>query len=273
MSKTSKNIMNVAFYLAVFLTLQIIIELIGAFIYGQMNDLSITQVVMRTASGMYSELTVLTNIISSLLTIILFTMARWSPVSKNYLASKPWGVFTWTFLLTIGTVLPLEWIYEQMQINIPEYTEALFEGIMKEPWGYFAIGIMAPLAEEVVFRGAILRTLLNVFSQRQHWIAITVSAIIFGAIHMNLAQGIHGFLMGLLLGWMYYRTHSIIPGVIMHWVNNSISFIMFNLMPELNDGKLIDLFHGDDRMMYMGLGFSMCIFLPSLFQLAIRMRR
>ena len=38
---------------------------------------------------------------------------------------------------------------------------------------------------------------------------------------------------------------------------------MFNLLPEMNDGKLIDLFHGDDRMMYGGLFFSLCIFVPS----------
>ena len=39
----------------------------------------------------------------------------------------------------------------------------------------------------------------------------------------------------------------------------------------MNDGKLIDLFHGDDRMMYGGLFFSLCIFVPSLLQLMRRM--
>ena len=41
----------------------------------------------------------------------------------------------------------------------------------------------------------------------------------------------------------------------------------------MNDGKLIDLFHGNDRMMYGGLFFSLCIFLPALFQLGMRMKR
>ena len=43
-------------------------------------------------------------------------------------------------------------------------------------------------------------------------------------------------------------------------------------MPQMADGKLIDLFHGDAKIMYMGLAFSLCIFLPSLFQLWQRMR-
>lgn len=48
---------------------------------------------------------------------------------------------------------------------------------------------------------------------------------------------------------------------------------MFNLMPQMGDGKLIDIIHGNDRMMWMGLGFSVCILLPSLFQLHLRMKK
>ena len=125
----------------------------------------------------------------------------------------------------------------------------------------------------MVFRGAILRALLNLTGNRRHWVAIVCSALIFGLVHMNLAQGLHAFLIGLLLGWFYYRTGSILPGIALHWVNNSVAYLMFNLMPELADGKLIDLFHGSDRTMYLGLAFSLCVALPSMFQLALRMRR
>lgn len=85
-----------------------------------------------------------------------------------------------------------------------------------------------------------------------------------------MAQGVHAFLIGLLLGWMYYRTGSIVLGIVLHWVNNSVAYVMFNLMPEVSDGKLIDLFRGDERTMYMALLFSMLIFLPSLFQVVVR---
>ena len=88
-----------------------------------------------------------------------------------------------------------------------------------------------------------------------------------------MAQGIHAFVIGLLLGWLYYRTGSIVPGIVLHWVNNTVAFVMFNVMPELSDGKLIDLFHGNNRMMVYALMFSLCILLPSLFQLAMRTRK
>ena len=142
---------------------------------------------------------------------------------------------------------------------------------MRTSWGYLALGIMAPIAEEAVFRGAVLRTLLDIFGSRAHWAAIVFSALVFGAIHLNLAQGTHAFLVGLLLGWMYYRTGSILPGVLFHWVNNTVAYLMFNFMPQMNDGKLIDLFHGSERMMYGGLFFSLCILVPSILQLGKRM--
>jgi membrane protease YdiL (CAAX protease family) len=71
---------------------------------------------------------------------------------------------------------------------------------------------------------------------------------------------------------MYYRTRSVFPGIVLHWINNTVAYVMFNIQPQLADGQLIDLFHGDRSMLYMAIGFSLCIFLPSLYQLAIRMK-
>lgn len=144
---------------------------------------------------------------------------------------------------------------------------------MREPLGYIAVGIVAPIAEEMVFRGAVLRVLLQLAGDKRHWIAIGISALLFALVHGNVAQGVHATIAGLMLGWLYYRTNSIVPGIVMHWVNNSVAYVMYNLMPEMNDGKIIDLFRGDDMMVYMALGFSLMIFLPSLFQLASRMKR
>ena len=143
---------------------------------------------------------------------------------------------------------------------------------MKEPWGYVAVGILAPLAEEVVFRGAILRTLLGIMSKKNHWVAIIISAALFGLAHFNEAQFINALLMGLLLGWMYYRTGSLVPGILLHWINNTMAYVLTNIMPQ-SDGKLIDLFHGDEKTVYYAVGFSLCIMIPSFIQMIIRLKR
>ena len=162
---------------------------------------------------------------------------------------------------------------EQIQYTMPKAMEHLFEDIMREPLGYVAIGIVSAVAEEVVFRGAVLRRLLDMSDERWHWAAIIASALIFGGVHGNVPQFIHAALMGLILGWMYYRTRSIIPGIVFHCVNNTVAYVMFNLLPQMNDGKLIDLFHGNERLMWMGLLCSMLIFLPALLQLNLRLKR
>lgn len=272
MNKITKSFLDAVWYLVAFVLIQVVVQFAAAFIWASVKGQALDVVLLGMANGVYGGLMVTTTAISSLLTILLFTLLRWTPVSRNWLASRPWLVIVWVVLLTFGTILPAEWIYEQLQLAMPEQTVALFQSIMREPWGYLVVGMLVPVAEELVFRGAVLRVLLNVFARRSHWIAIAISAVVFGIIHMNLAQGLHATLIGLLLGWMYYRTRSVFPGIVLHWINNTVAYVMFNLQPQLADGQLIDLFHGDRSMLYMAIGFSLCIFLPSLYQLAIRMK-
>lgn len=273
MNRPLKNFLDVLLCIAIFAVVQIFIQLAVAGIYSLVKEVDFTTVSDGLTAGKYSDLIVISSVLSSLVTLLVFTFGKFAVISRNYLASHPWGTLAWVALLSVGLILPAEWVYERLQITMPESTEAMFEGIMREPLGYMAIGIFAPVVEEIVFRGAILRILLSLFSRSWHWVAIIFSALIFGAIHLNLAQGLHAFVIGLLLGWMYYRTSSVVPGILLHWINNTVAYLMFHLMPQFGDGKLIDFFHGDESLMYKGLGCSLLIILPSLFQIARRMKR
>ncbi len=272
MNKVTKIVLDVVFYVIVFLVVQLIVQFAGAGIYSAVTDTSFQLIMTGMVTGDFSGLLIMLNFISSILTLLIFVLAKWTPLERGYLASKPWGTLSWVVLFTLGSIMPLEWLYEQMEIVMPEHYEKLFEGIMAKPYGYLAIGILAPLVEEMVFRGAVLRRLLDVLNGKKHWIAIILSAALFGLVHGNLAQGIHAFILGCVLGWMYYRTKSIVPGVVLHWVNNTVAYVMFYVMPQAADGKLIDLFHGNNHTMMMALGFSLCILLPSLYQLSWRLR-
>jgi len=273
MNRPLKNFLDVLLCIAIFAVVQIFIQLAVAGIYSFVKEVDFTTVSDGLTAGKYSDLIVISSVLSSLITLLVFTFGKFAVISRNYLASHPWGTLAWVALLSLGLILPAEWVYERLQITMPESTEAMFEGIMREPLGYMAIGIFAPMVEEIVFRGAILRILLGLFSRSWHWVAIIFSALIFGAIHLNLAQGLHAFVIGLLLGWMYYRTSSVVPGILLHWINNTVAYLMFHLMPQFGDGKLIDFFHGDESLMYKGLGCSLLIILPSLFQIARRMKQ
>lgn len=276
MNKTLHTTVDVISYITVFFLIQTVLALAIGMIgmwHDGMGWAAAWQAILKGNLHMSAKMTVAYMALSSLLTLLVFARLRWSPVSRVWLASHPWATLAWVFMLALGTILPSEWTVEKFQLTMPDSTTQLFESIMKEPTGYLAIGILGPVAEEMVFRGAVLRSLLKLFPTKAHWWPILISAVLFGAVHMNMAQFVHALPIGLLLGWMYYRTGSIIPGLLFHWVNNTVAYVMFNLMPQMGDGKLIDIFHGNDRMMWMGLVFSVCILLPSLFQLHLRMKK
>lgn len=218
---------------------------------------------VMNATGM-----IITMALFSIITMAVFLMAKWSVVSRHWVRTRPWFVLFWCVVAALGALVPSVWLQEHMP-ELPNLVEGEFDMIMKDRMGYFVVGLLAPLAEEMVFRGAILRSLLRWKSNP--WVGIVISAILFAMIHMNPAQMPHAFLIGLLLGWMYWRTDSIVPGVVYHWVNNTVAYILYNIYPN-PDLTLLDLF-GSDQKVWMALGFSLLIFLPSLFQLNQRLSK
>ena len=101
--------------------------------------------------------------------------------------------------------------------------------------------IMAPLVEEAIFRGAIERRLLE--KNWNPWIAIVISAIFFAIPHGKIYIFFSFF--GILVGWLYYRTGCVWPGIVAHVINNSIAAVMaIGLLisgDELVDDQLLPL--------------------------------
>lgn len=267
-----RGLTDVVLYLIIFIVVQIIMMYVGAGIWAGIKGEGYQATLQAASTGGNAILTALVSVFSSIITLVIFLKTKWTPLTRGYLLSKPWGTLLWVALFSLGTIIPLSFLYEQLGIEMDENTQQIITSMMKEPWGYVAVGILAPLAEEVVFRGAILRTLLGIMSKKNHWVAIMISAAIFGVVHANLAQFINALLMGLILGWMYYRTGSLVPGILLHWVNNTMAYVLTNIMPQ-SDGKLIDLFHGDEKTMYYAVGFSLCIMIPSFIQMIIRLKK
>ena len=218
---------------------------------------------VMNATGM-----IITMALFSIITMAVFLIAKWSVLSRHWVRTRPWFVLFWCVVAALGALVPSVWLQEHMP-ELPNLVEGEFDMIMKDRMGYFVVGLLAPLAEEMVFRGAILRSLLRWKSNP--WIGIVISAILFAVIHMNPAQMPHAFLIGLLLGWMYWRTDSIVPGVVYHWVNNTVAYILYNIYPN-PDLTLVELF-GSEQKVWMALGFSLLVFLPSLYQLNQRLSK
>jgi membrane protease YdiL (CAAX protease family) len=115
-------------------------------------------------------------------------------------------------------------------LNLPDYTQATAYAMSRNVLGILSITIMAPLVEELLFRGAIQGHLMRIGVKPLF--AILASSAIFGVIHMNPAQILFAFAIGLIFGWLYYRTGSLVPGIVGHFINNSIACIQMAVMTQ-----------------------------------------
>ena len=81
----------------------------------------------------------------------------------------------------------------------------------------------APILEEIIFRGLICDRLRKGIPT---WLAVAISAALFSLAHGQPVQMVYTFAMGLVLGYIFVRTGSIVPTIIIHMVNNAVSTIL-----------------------------------------------
>ena len=253
-----RTLLDTAWYLAAFLIIQYVC-MMAAMIGFQTK--AITPMV-----------NIVSTIAASIITIALYGWRKWAPLNSIYLNTRPWFTLFWVICLTIGSSIPLTAALDATGLQLPEIYKQMFKGMMHNDFGFIAIGVLVPIAEEMVFRGAILRRLLDAFDKRWHWAAIVITAALFGIVHLNMAQGINAFVMGLLLGWMYMRTRSIVPGIIFHFANNTMAFFLYRLFPNAADKTLVEFYGGNMTNVLMAVAFSLMIFGAALYQLNFRLQ-
>ena len=115
-------------------------------------------------------------------------------------------------------------------LGLPDLMQDTFLGMSRNVFGIISITIMAPLVEELLFRGAIQGYMLRKGMKPLH--AILIASAIFGIVHMNPIQIPFAFAIGLIFGWLYYRTGSVVPGIIGHFINNSIACLQMATLTE-----------------------------------------
>ncbi|MEO6851037.1 MAG: CPBP family intramembrane glutamic endopeptidase [Mucilaginibacter sp.] len=122
----------------------------------------------------------------------------------------------------IATIIP-------MPVSVQKLFEKMFS---RDVFSIITMVIAAPILEEILCRGIVLKGLLKNY---QPYKAILISAIFFGAIHMNPWQALPAFCGGLFLGWVYYRTQSVIPGMIIHATVNATAAVFLFLPNHKQD--------------------------------------
>ena len=86
---------------------------------------------------------------------------------------------------------------------------------------FLALCAVPAVVEELLFRGA-LQGLMRPSGSAA---AIFGPALLFGLLHLDLAQGLTAFACGVFLGWLAERSGSILPGMLLHFCNNTLAFL------------------------------------------------
>jgi membrane protease YdiL (CAAX protease family) len=84
-------------------------------------------------------------------------------------------------------------------------------------------GFLVPIAEELVFRGLLFRWLRQRF---EFWPAAFISSAAFGLAHLRADQVIVAGLLGLPLAWLYEKSRSLAPAILMHQTYNSLLLML-----------------------------------------------
>ena len=156
---------------------------------------------------------------------LAFYPVRW-PVMISAAAI---AILAWPVASIIA--LPFEWMLSKIgpspAIPTPESVpEAVIFGL--------AVAVLAPMVEEPIFRGFIMRAWLGVSA---FW-AIVISSLLFGLQHGQLAELVSLVVIGLFLGIVRWRSGSIVPAMMMHGLFNAISFLF--LLPATEPTWLTD---------------------------------
>ena len=208
--------------------------------------------------------------VSAVLTIILFHFARFAPLGSGYIKTRPCALLAWLAVLSVSFIAPSQLFEDMIPTEMPGQTAAALSAVMSHPLGLLVVGILAPVSEEMVFRGAILRRLLSCYASP--WLAIAVSAFLFGLVHGNAPQFVHAMVIGMLLGWLYWRTGSILPGLVVHRANNLTAFFVCTFCPGGTEASLPEIFGGNLFLMYSFTAVSTLVAAFSLWRVVRNVR-
>lgn len=190
-----------------------------------------------TIIAMLSVDTMIFSMVSGLLTIAIvlaFYLIRRKKLSEA-LMLRPVPAPT---LLTAASLAPVLYFLVTTALTLlPEawlesYSEAS-EGINTESLvGVIAVAVVAPIVEEFIFRGLVMNRLSRVMPG---WLAVVLSAAVFGACHGHPVWFAYAFVLGAVFGFIDLRAGSIWPSILGHVAFNAIGQV-FTFIPETEEG-------------------------------------
>lgn len=157
-------------------------------------------------------------------------------------------------IILSGTVwvIAAQIVLEPLMAMLPSIENA---GVGRGFWACVTAVVLAPVFEEILCRGLVLETV------RRRWgdaVAVLISALFFGLVHVEPSTALAGFVVGGIFGTIYIRTHSLFSTIILHSINNAFAFALICF--GLDDVPLSGIL-GGGSVYHAVYGISVLIFL------------
>lgn len=170
----------------------------------------------------------LTLLATNVLTPI--TLYAWQLFPTSSLPHRDKGI-AWSILFFISSLFLTTLISDCFPLK--DSLAGTFGQMRKLPIGILTLGLVGPVCEELVFRRALLGNLLDE-KRLPRYAAIVLSAAVFSIIHMNPAQMLPAFLLGLALALVYVCTGRLWICIGLHILNNCLSLLLMESCPDFN---------------------------------------
>lgn len=134
-----------------------------------------------------------------------------------------------TIALHLGLISPVA------NLLAVDVSSEYVEGDWLEPdlFIFLLFVVFAPLLEEIIFRGVIQKSLTRVLSPAK---GIFLTSLLFALVHLNIQQFFTALILGVFIGWIYYRTGDMILAIGIHALNNLVAVLgMFYYDPFVSE--------------------------------------
>ncbi len=172
-----------------------------------------------------TELNLIFNMISFVISLILPTIFIKTHVRKeqkkcNLKQSIIYFIMCVPIMAVIQIILGI--VFEKLGLNYDVIDKANlynFDTTFQKILSFIYIAVLPAIFEELYVRGAVLS-----FSKKYGEVfAVIASALLFAAIHMNISQAIFAFLAGVIFAILTLKTNSLVPSMLLHFLNNGYS--------------------------------------------------
>lgn len=194
----------------------------------------------------------------------------------NYLGFKKLQSWSPLGIVAIFTIIPFlamvtEWndsislpesmaVIEQKLRYIQELANETTERFMTEGSlfsGLLIVAALAAISEELLFRSVIQKAFVKIC--RNAHVGIILTAIVFSAFHGDIFGFFPRFILGLMLGYMFYLSGSIFPSMLMHFVNNGTIVMLFYLNKKEVINVDVETFGSTDNVLLVVLSLVVTV--------------